>query len=299
VESSSSLTSLTSAALSAATTKTTSSSATDSLIDCCHAVIIIPSEERTIMSDTTQGAADNQQAQDARTASLKDEHALLMREVTARALAVTSAANEGRWPETQLRELLNYLHLEVLRQVVEEEWLLFRVVRHASEDLARLRREHLELRLSIEVLDQATATSGRHGGLSPTQLSATTDDLVAQLAAHMSAEDELAIAGETAPAITSFGAQPHEWYALLESPVIDLDQLPGPQGADAAFGRLLRLQRSEQVEIQSAVDPSPMCQRLTAADPGGYGIAYLERGPQHWRVKITRRGAHSTLQPYA
>ncbi|MGH8862971.1 MAG: hemerythrin domain-containing protein [Jatrophihabitantaceae bacterium] len=251
------------------------------------------------MSESTQGNVESQQAQDARTASLKDEHALLMREVTTRAHAVTSAADEGRWPETQLRELLNYLHLEVLRQVVEEEWLLFRVVRHATEDLARLRREHLELRLSIEVLDQAAATGGTPGGLSPAQLSATTQDLVAQLAEHMTAEDELAIAGETAPAITSFGAQPHEWYALLESPVIDLDQLQGKQGADAALGRLLRLKRSEQVEIRSAVDPSPMWQRLSAADPGGYGIAYLERGPQHWRVQITRRGAHSTLQPYA
>lgn len=251
------------------------------------------------MSDSTQGTHENRQAQDARTASLKDEHALLMREVTARAQAVTSAADEGHWPETQLRELLNYLHLEVLRQVVEEEWLLFRAVRHASEDLARLRREHLELRLAIEVLDQAVATGSKPGGLSSAQLSATTQDLVAQLAAHMTAEDDLASAGETPPATSSLGAQPHEWYALIESPVVDLDQLPGQQGADAALGRLLRLKPSEQVEIRSTVDPSPMFQRLTAADPGGYGITYLERGPQHWRVQLTRRGAHSTLQPYA
>ena len=251
------------------------------------------------MSDSKQSAIEDQQAQDAHTASLKDQHALLMREVIARARAVTSAADEGRWPKAQLHELLNYLHLEVLRQVVEEEWLLFRAVRHASEDLARLRREHLELRLAIEVLDQAAATGGRAAGLTPAQLSATTQDLVAQLAAHMVAEDELAVAGQNPPATTRFGAQPHEWYTLIECPVIDLDQLPGQQGADAVLGRLLRLKASEQVEIRSSVDPSPLCQRLTATDPGGYGIVYLERGPQDWRVHITRRGAHSTLQPYA
>jgi uncharacterized protein (DUF2249 family) len=251
------------------------------------------------MTDHTEANTDTAQAQDARTASLKDEHALLMREVRARAEAVTSAADEGRWPAAELRELLNYLHLEVLRQVAEEEWLLFRVVRHAADELARLRREHLELRLAIEVLDQAAATGGEPGGLSPAQLSAVTRDLTAQLDAHMAAEDALAVAGGTVPATASLGAQPHEWYARIESPVIDLDQLPGQQGADAALGRLLRLQPAEQVEIDSSVDPSPMCQRLVAADPGGYGISYLERGPQHWRVQITRRGAHSSLQPYA
>jgi uncharacterized protein (DUF2249 family) len=172
-------------------------------------------------------------------------------------------------------------------------------VRHAADELARLRREHLELRLAIEVLDQAAATRAGSHGLSPAQLSATTQDLVAQLAAHMAAEDDLAILGDSAPATATLGARPHEWYALIESPVLDLDRLPGKQGADAALGRLLRLQRSEQVEIRSSVDPSPLCQRLTAADPGGYGVAYLERGPQHWRVEITRRGDHSTLEPYA
>lgn len=234
-----------------------------------------------------------------RRASLQDEHALLIREVTTRVQAVTSDADEGRWPQTQLRELLNYLHLEVLRQLVDEEWLLFRVVRHAPDELARLPRDHLELRLAIEVLDQAAATGGGTEGLSPQQLSATTRDLLAQLDRHLAAEDELAIVGEGAPATASFGAQPHEWYALSEGPVIDLDKLPGEQGADAALARLLRLEPTERVEVCSSGDPSPLWQRLIAADPGGYGIDYLERGPKRWRVEITRRPAHSTPQPYA
>jgi uncharacterized protein (DUF2249 family) len=222
-----------------------------------------------------------------------------MREVTTRAQAVTSEADEGRWPQPQLRELLNYLHLEVLRQLVDEEWLLFRVVRHAPDELARLRRDHLELRLAIEVLDQAAATGGGTEGLSPQQLSATTRDLLAQLGRHLADEDELAIVGEATPATASLGAQPHEWYALSEGPVIDLDKLPGEQGVDAVLARLLRLEPTEQVEVCSIGDPSPLWQRLIAADPGGYGIVYLERGPKRWRVEIVRRPPHSTPQPYA
>lgn len=244
------------------------------------------------MSDTDEGKLADLLAHSVRPASLREEHALLMREVTARAQAVITGVGEDRWPESQLRELLNYLHLEVLRQVLEEEWLLFRAVRPASDQLARLRRDHLELRVAVEVLDQAAATAGSAEGMSPRQLSAITRDLLAQLEAHLAAEDELAIVGEAAPATASFGAQPHEWYALTEGPVIDLDQLAGQQGADATLARLERLRSSERVDILSSVDPSPLVQRLTATHPGGYGITYLERGPNHWRVEITCRAGH-------
>lgn len=245
------------------------------------------------MSEATQGPSGSESS------TLKHEHALLMREVTTRAQALLADADEGRWPQTQLRELLNYLHLEVLRQLVDEEWLLFRVIRHAPDELARLRHDHLELRLAIEILDQAAATGGSAEGLSAQQLSATTRDLLAQLESHLAAEDELAIVGEAAPATASFGAQPHEWYALTEGSVVDLDKLPGEKGADAALARLLRLEHREQVEISSSGDPSPLWHRLVAVDPGGYGIEYLERGPDHWRVEITRWPEHSPPQPYA
>jgi uncharacterized protein (DUF2249 family) len=53
------------------------------------------------------------------------------------------------------------------------------------------------------------------------------------------------------------------------------------------------------VELRCSSDPSPLWQRLARADPGGYGLAYLERGPQRWRLQITRRTAHWTPHPHA
>jgi hypothetical protein len=169
-------------------------------------------------------------------ATLHDEHALLIREVTSRALAVLSEADEGRWPQQQLQELLNYLRLEVLQQIVDEEWLLFRAAHHAPLELARLRRDHLELRLAIDVLAQAAAAGESAERLSPRQLSVTTCDLLAQLEQHLVAEEELTSMGAGAPATASLGAQPHEWYSLIEGPVVDVDQLPGEQGVDAVRG---------------------------------------------------------------
>jgi uncharacterized protein (DUF2249 family) len=232
--------------------------------------------------------------------TLREEHALLMREVTARAEMVLREADEGRWPDAPLRELLNYLHLEVLRQITDTEWLLFRTAHQAPDELARLRHDHLELRLAIDALTQAAALADSTAGPSPLGVAAATRDLLAQLEGHFSAEQRLlTTTGNAAPSTASLGSQPHDWYALTEGPVIDLDQLPGEQGIDAALARLLRLAPDEQVDLRCSSDPSPLWQRLARADPGGYGLTYRERGPRRWRLEITRRGAHSTPHPYA
>jgi uncharacterized protein (DUF2249 family) len=222
-------------------------------------------------------------------ATLAEEHAQLLSEVSARAEALLREVGEGRWPILPLRELVDYLHLELLQQVVDEEWLLFRSAYHAPDELARLRRDHLELRLAIDVLAQA-AVGG--GDLSPQQLAASTQDLLARLEEHLAAEERvLGAAGEPPRAATSLGGHPHEWYALTQGPVIDLDALPGGPGFDAVLERLVRMKPGETVELRAGMDLGPMWQRLSRADPGGYGIAVLQNGPTQWRVEVTCRPA--------
>jgi uncharacterized protein (DUF2249 family) len=222
-------------------------------------------------------------------ATLAEEHAQLLSEVSVRAEALLREVGEGRWPILPLRELVDYLHLELLQQVVDEEWLLFRSAYHAPDELARLRRDHLELRLAIDVLAQA-AVGG--GDLSPQQLAASTQDLLARLEEHLAAEERvLGAAGEPPRAATSLGGHPHEWYALTQGPVIDLDALPGGPGFDAVLERLVRMKPGETVELRAGMDLGPMWQRLSRADPGGYGIAVLQNGPTQWRVEVTCRPA--------
>jgi uncharacterized protein (DUF2249 family) len=160
-----------------------------------------------------------------------------------------------------------------------------------------VRADHLELPLTIEELAQAAA-----GGRTPRprQLSAIVRDLMAELEAHLAAEEKiLAVAETDAPSVASLGAQPHEWYALIEGPVIDLDRLPGPHGADAALDRLLRLRPGDQVELRATSDPGPLWRRVRRNDSGGWGITTIEQGPPRWRVGITRRPPEPPLSPVA
>jgi uncharacterized protein (DUF2249 family) len=232
--------------------------------------------------------------------SLAGEHQLLLAEVRARTDAVLRQIAAGTWPAAELRALVDYLQIEVLRQVADEEWLLYRNAREAAGELDRLRHDHLELRLTVDRLTQAATDPT---ALAPAALAATVDDLLQRAATHLADEEAvLAAAGDAAgaaPSTASLGSQPHEWYELTEGPVIDLDRLPGAQGADAAVDRLLRLRVGERVELRSSLDPSPLWRRVWQVDPAGFGVTQLHRGEPQWRVEIVRRPPEGPLTPVA
>ncbi|MGI8867744.1 MAG: hemerythrin domain-containing protein [Mycobacteriales bacterium] len=219
-------------------------------------------------------------------ATLRDEHALMLTEVTARTTDLLAEADQGRWPQQELQQLLDYLHLEVLRQVVDEEWLLFRNSHHDPQSLTPLREDHLELRRLVEILADVAADASRR---SPAALAATTRELLTKLQTHIDSEEQLLGASDHEPSVGALGRTPHTWYPLTEGPLIDLDDLPGPQGADAVLGRLLRLRGGEQVDVRASSDPLPIWRRLASADPDCYGFDYQEQGPPRWRVRVTRR----------
>jgi len=219
--------------------------------------------------------------------TLAGEHALLLTAATTLADPVLTEADQGQWPTDGLQQFLDYLHLEVLRQVVDEEWLLFRNSHHAPQQLSTLRAEHLEIRRLINDLTEASTNDADR---SPQRLAQITRELLATLQAHINFEEQtLAEPTTDPPSMSALGSTPHSWYALTAGPVIDLDTIPGPQGIDAALGRMLRLRAGEQLELRASSDPYPIWRRLAAANPGGYGFTYLQTGPRQWRVQLDRR----------
>lgn len=222
-----------------------------------------------------------------RAPGLAGEHGQLLRQVAVRAEALLAATAAGRWPARELEALLGYLRAEILRQAADEEMLLF-PARRAHPGLTRLARDHARLRAGIEALERAASGSGD----SPAGLAAGVRDLLCQLEGHLAAEEAVLADPDrpgSTPATTALGAHPHDWYPLTEGPVFDLEALPPDQATDAAAQRLLRLRRGETVELRSGRDPYHVWHQISAFAPGRYGFAYLEDGPDRWRVLVTRR----------
>lgn len=219
--------------------------------------------------------------------TLAEEHVLLLWQVTASADKLLAAAEHGRWPGTELTALAGYAQAEVLRQVSDEEMLLFPAV--SAQTAAGLARDHVRLRTSAELLTRAA--SGVQP-MSAVALAATVRGFVTQLERHLRSEEDLLAPSRAAremPGTAALGGHPHEWYLLTDGSVVDLDVLPSQEAVAAAVDRLLRMRRGEQVELLAGSDLDPVWREISRLSPDGYQFTVLQDGPARWRTRVTRR----------
>ncbi|MGH3157319.1 MAG: hemerythrin domain-containing protein [Streptosporangiaceae bacterium] len=219
--------------------------------------------------------------------TLAEEHILLLSQVTARAEELLTAATGGRWPGAELEALAGYARAEVLRQVSDEEALLFPAA--PAHEVARLARDHARLRSAADLLTRAAAGEQP---MSAWQVAAAVRDFVAQFERHLRAEDNLLASGppaQSVPGTTALGGHRHEWYPLTEGPAVDLDALSWDEAVTGAVERLLRMRRGEQVELESGTDLNPIWQEVSEISPDGYRFTVVQDGPPRWRMQITRR----------
>jgi Hemerythrin HHE cation binding domain len=219
--------------------------------------------------------------------TLAEEHVLLLWQVTASAEKLLTTADHGRWPGAELAALAGYAQAEVMRQVSDEEALLFPAV--PAQTAAGLARDHVRLRAAAELL--ARAAAGEQP-MTPAQLAAAVRGFAVQLERHLRNEDDLLASGrapQDVPGTVHLGGHPHEWYPLTEGPVVDLDALPREQAVAAAVDRLLRMHRGEQVELQSGTGLDPVWREISELSPGGYRFTVVQDGPPRWRMQVIRR----------
>jgi len=221
---------------------------------------------------------------------LADEHAVLLREVHARGGAVRAALSQGRWPDQEVARLVDYLRYEVLDQAVTTERLLFPLVRAGLADsgIRQLVDDHVQLRdLTDQLANVATANGNQKAGDDLAKLLGALDDFLVQ---HMRAEEAL-LSATTSAGVESL-RQPfrcHLWFPLTEGPEVDLDALPREFAHRAVLERFSRLRLGERLLVGSNRELDGLWNLLSCGRPGEYAWAYLEEGPNRWRVEVSRR----------
>ncbi|MEU4234440.1 hemerythrin domain-containing protein [Nonomuraea sp. NPDC026600] len=217
--------------------------------------------------------------------TLTAEHAYLLAQITDRARIVLQIASQDRWPSRELTALARYLRAELIRQLTDEERLLF-PAHEATLELSRLARDHARPRACVDTI---AASARERGTRSPAQIATTVRDLLTQLHNHLATEQAtLTAPGRPTISTAALGACPHRWYPLTEGPTIDLDALPAERLLDAIGDRLHRLPRGEHLDLCSRTDPGKFCDALASGEDD-YGFTYLACGLDQWRVRVTRR----------
>jgi uncharacterized protein (DUF2249 family) len=222
--------------------------------------------------------------------ALADEHAVLLQEVRHRERAVRAALGAGRWPDREIEALVAYLRYEVLDQAANEERLLFPLTPEGigGKRIHALVEDHVQLRdLTDGLVAAGTADDARRD---PRALVDLLDDVDERLDRHMRAEQAL-LSPTTTDGVES-SRRPfrcHLWFPLTEGSVLDLDVLPPEFAHRAALERFSRLRPGERLRVRSGRELESLWNVLACGRPGEFGWAYLQEGPDQWRVEVTRR----------
>lgn len=73
------------------------------------------------------------------------------------------------------------------------------------------------------------------------------------------------------------------------TPELALGSIPKVMRSGAVIGGLTSLKSEQQVVLVADHDPAPLLSALGRVAPDSFDIAYLEQGPESWRVEVTHR----------
>ena len=78
---------------------------------------------------------------------------------------------------------------------------------------------------------------------------------------------------------------------MPDLPQLDVRELPPRQRHTLIFATCEKLATGGAIVLVNDHDPRPLYYQFEAEQPGRFGWEYLERGPEVWRVRITRQAA--------
>jgi len=183
--------------------------------------------------------------------TLDEEHAALLRGVRRRADAVIALLAARTWPHSELATLTGFLRTVLLRQVSDEESLLFPHDATAAP-FAELSAAHVRIYELTEALDHAYEHP-----CPMAQLRRLVEELLTTLRRHLAEERELlmtlAATDLEVPAAATVSQTHRHWPAVPDDGpvVINLETLPTALASQLCLERVLRLHPGEQAVIHS------------------------------------------------
>lgn len=71
-------------------------------------------------------------------------------------------------------------------------------------------------------------------------------------------------------------------------PVLDARQIPHALRHGAVLGAWAAVRPGAAMVLVAPHDPIPLLAKMSHRDPEAIGVEYLERGPEEWRVRVSR-----------
>lgn len=223
--------------------------------------------------------------------TLAQEHRTLLRDVRRRTTPILTLIDAHTWPAAELDTLTAFLRAAVLRQISDEDRLLF-PADQAAAAFGGLRADHLHLHTLTRQMEQVSVTP-----CSLPALATLIDEFLATFQRHL--EEERAVlaiqpgAPHDPPGTAELANESAHWPLEPGDTVIVLDALRIEQMVRLSIERLLRMRPGESAEVRSS-NPDllrPVWDWMRCYDTVGYGFSRTSSGPQQWAIRITRRDA--------
>lgn len=223
--------------------------------------------------------------------TLADEHEDLLRGVERRAAAVDALVAARTWPHGEIGTLTRFLRTTLLRQVADEEHLLYPHDATAAP-FAELGAAHARL---VELTQLLEDVRERRRPLA--QLRELVDELLTTMRRHLAEEEAvlaaLAAADLDVPAAATLSERHQHWAADLDDGplVISLDDLPAALARRLCIERVLRLEPGRQAVVHSrdGAQLREVSDWLHAFDAVRFGLA-IASDPRHGtRLEVSCR----------
>lgn len=245
---------------------------------------------------------------------VEEHHRVLSLELALEVGTVLEAAREASQAElSRARDrLVAWCRRALLPHAAAEERVLYAAAAGAAETRLLVTTMVGEHRLLVDLVDELETASH------PVSLAGSARALKVVFDNHVAKENEQLLpqlvaapgvslatllegmheqleASGTSPAAAAEGHDCSCHEEEPDRPELDARVIPHALRHSAVFGALDAVRPGNGMVLVAPHDPLPLLAQLERRSPGAFAVRYLQRGPEAWRLAVTRRGGRTEV----